>query len=75
VGRGVVGLPSEANVMVDGYGGVTGVVVQHLEDGIEDGHEVVFQTDLPKIQYQCFLKTLRSGVGYVPAAAGDPRCD
>ncbi len=76
VGRGVVELPAEANLVVDGYGDVTGVVVQHPEDGIEDGHEVVFQTDLPKIQYQCFLKTLRtSGVGYVPAAAGDPRCD
>ncbi len=76
VGRGAIPLPAEGNVTVDGYGGVTAVVVQHAEDGIEDGHEVVFQTELPKLQYQCFLKTLRvTGVGYVPAAADDPRCD
>ncbi|HEY6463798.1 MAG TPA: hypothetical protein VIY73_26695, partial [Polyangiaceae bacterium] len=28
--------------------GLTGVVVQHPSDGIEDGHEMVFQTDPPK---------------------------
>jgi len=75
VGRSGIGLPAEGNRTVDGHGDVTAVVTQHPEDGVEDGHEVVFQTDLPKVQYQCFLKTLRSGVGYVPAAAGDPRCD
>ena len=75
VGSGAIGLPAEANLTVDGYGDLTAVVVQHAEDGVEDGHEVVFQTDLPKVQYQCFLKTLRAGAAYVPAAAGDPRCD
>jgi hypothetical protein len=75
VGRSAIGLPAEANRAVDGFGDVTAVVVQHPEDGVEDGHEVVFQADLPKTQYQCFLKTLRTGVGYVPAAAGDPRCE
>jgi len=75
LGRSIILLPAEANRTVDGYGEVTAVVVQHPEDGIEDGHEVVFQTELPKIQYQCFLKTLRTGTGYVPAAADDPRCE
>src|SRR5262249_9752046 len=42
------------------YAGIdagTRVVVQHQEDGIEDGHEVLFQTDGPKHQYQCFLSS------------------
>lgn len=39
----------------------TAVVVQHPEDGIEDGHEVVFQTDAPKRQYRCFLETFAAG--------------
>jgi hypothetical protein len=37
------------------------VVVQHPEDGIENGHEVVFQTEAPKRQYRCFLATLSRG--------------
>ncbi len=36
-------------------------VTQHPEDGVEDGHEVVFQTEGPKNQYRCFLASLRSG--------------
>ncbi len=71
-GRSHVSLPVSGNL----GGSRTGVVVQHPEDGIEDGHEVVFQTPLPKAQYQCFLRTwLRDGVPYVPAAAGDPECE
>lgn len=46
--------------------GATRVVVQHPEDGVEDGHEVVFQTDAPKAQYRCFLRTLASGSPMVP---------
>ncbi len=73
VGAGTVALPVEGN---RADGAVTAVVVQHPEGGIEDGHEVVFQTDAPKVQYQCFLKTFReTGLGYVPAGAGDPRCE
>ncbi len=41
--------------------GTTMVVVQHPEDGIEDGHEVVFQTEAPKAEYRCFLQTLAAG--------------
>ncbi|MFH2010721.1 MAG: hypothetical protein ABI333_29235 [bacterium] len=75
VGATTVALPVEGNLTVAGDP-VTAVVAQHPEDGIEDGHEVVFQTDPPKYQYQCFLKTLReTGLGYVPAAAPDPRCE
>jgi hypothetical protein len=50
VGRGVIALPASGN-----HGTSTAVVTQHLEDGIEDGHEVMFQTDAPKHEYQCFL--------------------
>jgi pimeloyl-ACP methyl ester carboxylesterase len=39
----------------DNQGDRTRVVVQHREDGVEDGHEVVFQLATPKDQYRCFL--------------------
>jgi hypothetical protein len=54
-------LPIEGN-----QEGRTRVVVQNREDGVEDGHEVVFQTDAPKAMYRCFLRTF---------AAGTPRVD
>jgi hypothetical protein len=60
-GRGLVALPVR---------GLARVVVQHSEDGVEDGHEVVFQTDPPKAQYRCLLETLAAGAPVVPAAAG-----
>ncbi len=70
-GRAAIGLPASANAH-----GSTMVVVQHLEDGIEDGHEVLFQTDAPKHQYQCFLQSwLARGVPTVPAdATRDAAC-
>ena len=40
----------------------TRVVVQHAEDGILDGHEVVFQSAGPKLQIEHFLRTLSDGV-------------
>jgi hypothetical protein len=49
------------------HGKGTAVVVQYPEDGIEDGHEVAFQTEAPKRQYRCFLRTF--------AAAGTPVVD
>jgi hypothetical protein len=55
-GGEVMPLPASGN-----RDGATTVVVQHLEGGIEDGHEVVFQTDAPKAQYRCFLATLSAG--------------
>ena len=50
------------------------VVVQHPGDGIEDGHEVVFQTEAPKHQYRCFLQSFARGAPSIPAdgAADDP---
>jgi hypothetical protein len=71
VGRGPISLPASNNESP-----VTAVLVQHPEDGIEDGHEVIFQTDPPKHQYRCFLQSWRSGVPIVPvdgpADAGCP---
>lgn len=37
--------------------GVTAVVVQHREDGLEDGHEVFFQVEAARRQFRCFLET------------------
>jgi hypothetical protein len=48
----------------------TALVVQHPEDGVEDGHEMLFQTDPPKHEYRCFLSTWRAdGVPRVPVGA------
>nr|HEX4315871.1 hypothetical protein [Kofleriaceae bacterium] len=70
VGRGAIALPASANV--DGL--ATGVVVQHPADAIEDGHEVVFQTEAPKHQYRCFLASWLHGTPTVPpdGAEDDP---
>lgn len=66
VGGGVVPYPVQGN-----RGEVTAVVTQHPEEPIEDGHEVVFQTDGPKNQYRCFLRTLAGGaIPLVPATDG-----
>jgi hypothetical protein len=69
VGRSQITLPASANIMLPGGGAVTGVVVQHPSDGIEDGHEVVFQTDPPKHQYKCFLQDFAQGM--TPAVRAD----
>lgn len=54
----------------------TAVVVQHAEDGIEDGHEVVFQTENPKHQMRCFLESLAKGTPRVSTLAPlDAPCD
>ncbi len=66
-GASVVPRPTAGNQLA---GAVTAVVVQHPEDGIEDGHEVVFQTSAPQLQYRCFLESLRAGVPRVPADDG-----
>ena len=39
----------------------TRVVVQHPEDGVEDGHEVVFQVSAARSQYGLFLESLSQG--------------
>jgi hypothetical protein len=68
VGRSTVSLPVSANIDIDGQT-ATAVVIQHEEDGVEDGHEVVFQTDGAKHQYQCFLQSWLAGDPVVPIAA------
>ena len=75
VGRGAVGFPAGANRETRGGAKVTAVVTQHREDGIEDGHEVVFQTPGPKLQYRCFLRSLAAGSPVVVApGAEDAPC-
>lgn len=48
-----------------------GVVTQHPEGPVEDGHEVVFQTPGPKRQYRCFLGDLARGEPSVVVGGGD----
>lgn len=73
-GQRQIQYPVSCNVMVGGDC-VTAVLTQHPGDGIEDGHEVVFQTEPPKHQYRCFLKSLLTGTPMVPAdAAADAPC-
>jgi hypothetical protein len=68
-GRSQIALPASANEGGGGAAGVrsTGVVLQHPADGIEDGHEIVFQTDPPKREYRCFLQSFAAtGMPVVP---------
>lgn len=68
-GRQAIDFPAAGNIAhTDGLTS-TAVVVQHLEDGIEDGHEAVFQRPEPKHQYRCFLQGLAKGEPLVPAGA------
>lgn len=73
VGRSQIPLPASGNRVI-GDDTVTAVVIQYPEDGIEDGREVVFQTEAPKHQYRCFLEGLAKGKPRVPSAGkvGDP---
>jgi hypothetical protein len=61
VGHGQIALPATGNVTGGDGTKVTAVLMQQLGDGIEDGHEVVFQTDPPKHEYQCFLASSLKG--------------
>jgi hypothetical protein len=49
---------------------LTTIVTQHPSDGVEDGHEMVFQTDAPKREYRCFLQTWAAGQTPVVPAPG-----
>jgi hypothetical protein len=66
-GRSQISLP----VMGNFTNGVTAVVIQHPGDGIEDGHEMVFQTDPPKREYRCFLQTWVAGQTPLVPLPGD----
>jgi hypothetical protein len=65
VGRARTPLPARGNRTL-GADDVTAVVVQHPEDGVEDGHEIVFQREEAKAQYREFLETWLDGVPSVP---------
>ncbi len=56
-GRGAHAFPVTANLTSDEGAMVTGAVVQHMQDGIEDGHEVMWQLPDAQTQYRCFLRT------------------
>jgi hypothetical protein len=75
-GHTTISLPAAANARSNDGRIVTAVVTQHLEDGLEDGHEVMFQTDPPKHEYQCFLASwLATGTPSVPVdASRDAPC-
>jgi len=74
VGRRAISLPAGANLTSAAGVELTAVVTQHPSDGIEDGHEVVFQTDAPKHEYVCFLRGLLQNAPVVPSPGipGDP---
>ncbi|NUP10451.1 MAG: hypothetical protein HOW73_30745 [Polyangiaceae bacterium] len=67
-------LPATENASSEDGALVTAVVTQTMEDGIEDGHEVAFQTQSPKHAYTCFLSSLAAGTPKVPSVGnvGDP---
>jgi len=67
-GARAIALPASANADRPA-GSATAVVLQHLEDGLEDGHEVLYQNDAPKHQVQCFLAGWLAGAPSVPVAA------
>ena len=72
--RGQVALPVAGNrASKGGYADLTAIVVQHPGDGIEDAHEVVFQTDPPKREYRCFLETWVQG--HTPLVPGPGEVD
>ena len=62
--RSTIALPVEGNV----DGETTAIVIQYPEGPVEDGHEVAFQTEAPKVQYRCFLQSWLGGVPTVCAA-------
>ncbi|TNE92750.1 MAG: hypothetical protein EP330_00610 [Deltaproteobacteria bacterium] len=52
--------------------GATRVVFQQPEDGVEDGHEVWFQTEAAKHLTRCFLSTwLSDGTPTIPQPGGE----
>lgn len=63
-GRRAIALPASANRAHPDGSASTAVVVQWPADGVEDGHEVIYQRPEPKYQYRCFLKGF--GAGGVP---------
>ena len=68
VGASDIPLPASNNLTSRAGTMFTGVVAQAPQDSVEDGHEVIFQTDGPKHQYQCFLQSYAAGMPDVPSS-------
>jgi pimeloyl-ACP methyl ester carboxylesterase len=60
-GRRQQSFPVSANLPAPGGTMVTGAVVQHMQDGVEDGHEIMWQLPDAQAQYTCFLRTFLTG--------------
>jgi pimeloyl-ACP methyl ester carboxylesterase len=60
-GRTTIPLPASSNAS-----DTTAVLVQHLEDDLQDGHEVAFQLEPARLQYQTFLHTWLTASPTVP---------
>ncbi len=60
-GRRALPFPARANVAAGESGARTGGAVRYEEDGVLDGHHVIFQRDEPKHVYGCFLADLAAG--------------
>jgi hypothetical protein len=71
-GRSDLPYPVVENLAVAGER-VTAVVAQHLDDGIEDGHEAMWQTEPPRAQFRCFLDTMMDDRPVVPGPTGPCR--
>lgn len=66
----VIGFGGGAEValpLTDNRDGHTRVVVQRGEDGVEDGHEIAFQSEAARAQVQAFLASRLVGIPVVPA--------
>lgn len=70
VGRQQLALPAGGNQPGGGGLRATVLLVQHPEDGVEDGHEIIFQSAVPKRQYRCLLSGFAAGTTPVIPAAG-----
>lgn len=57
-------------------GGATAVVRQYPEDGVQDGHEIMFQSELAKADYRCFLLSFARGLdtGRAPVVPDATTC-
>ncbi|MCA9774964.1 MAG: hypothetical protein KC466_21270, partial [Myxococcales bacterium] len=67
--------PAGGNRVVPGVGPRTAIAVRYPEDGIRNGHDVLFQLDAPKHQVGCFLADLAAGrtpIAREGGAEGDP---
>lgn len=69
--RSIVPYPAHANLEFP-LQSVTAIVAQHLEDGIEDGHEVMWQSEAPRAQIRCFLASFDDDAPTVASLSAAP---